>query len=369
MNLPFAPPEKRVPQDNRRSLRRTSPDLAAYSWSGPDPHLNTVRDISSTGVFLLTRERWLPGDIISLTLQRSGPLEGNIERRVAVKARAVRIDESGVGLSFVLPEGMDLRLWDSPLMVSSRSYEPEDVLREFRVAETLAFTQRLCASAQEGFERLLREGLSNVRVLSATEIALRAERMLALAPNAERMRAIPHIVLQILEEGSWADSESDQQLWAGLFASSCTLDGCDDANLAFVSMLSQLTHTHTRLLTTACTRSAKVLAGEGRVSGRPVTLSAAELMHITGSRDLIRIHRDLELLADLGLAVVTVRTASFVEMDGTSIRPTPLGLELYARCNGHRGSTVDFYGVPTLPSPALENADEIAHAAAEQASV
>lgn len=350
MNLSLAVPQKQIPPDRRRAVRRTSPDLAAYSWTGPQPMQNSVRDISATGVYLVTSERWTAGDTISLIFQRSGPLEGNLERRVAIKARAVRVDDNGVAFSFVLPAGMELRLWDSPLMVSSGRYEPEDVLREFRVAQALSFTQRLCPAAPENLERLLREGLSNVRVTSATEIALRAERMLALAPDAESMRALPNVVLRILEDGSWADSEAGQQLWAGLLAVSCTLDGRDDSNMVFVGLLSQLTAIHMRMLVAACTRGAKYLSGEDRVSARAITLSAAEMMHITGSRDLIRIHRDLELLADLGLLTITVRSASFAPMEGTDIAATPLALQLFARCSGHRGSTVDFYGVPAVPS-------------------
>jgi hypothetical protein len=353
MNLSLATPQKQIPQDNRRAVRRASPELAAYSWSGPQPTQNCVRDISATGVYLLTRERWTPGDTVSLVLQRQGPLEGNLERRVAIKARAVRADESGVGLSFVLPAGMELRLWDTPLMISSGRYEPEDVLREFRVAQALTFTQRLCPAAPEGLERLLREGLSNVRVMSATEIALRAERMLALAPYADRMRALPNVVFRILEDGSWADSEAGQQLWAGLLAASCTLDGHDESNMVFAGLLSQLTAIHMRMLVAACSRGVKYLSGEDRVSARAVTLSAAEMMRVTGTRDLIHIHRDLELLADLGLLTVTVRSATFAPMEGTDIAATPLGLQLFARCSGHRGSTVEFYGVPAASSPDL----------------
>ncbi len=331
MNLALASPQKQTPLDNRRAVRRTSPDLAAYSWNGSQPMQSSVRDISTTGVFLLTSERWTPGDTISLTLQRRGPLESNMERRVAIKALAVRTDESGVGLSFVLPAGMELRLWDSPLMISSGRYEPEDVLREFRVAQALSFTQRLCPSAPEGLERLLREGLSNVRVMSATEIALRAERMLALAPDADRMRALPGVVLRILEDGSWADSEAGSNSGPVCSSPLVPSDGYDDSNMVFVGLLSQLTAIHMRMLVAACTRSTKYLSGEDRVSARAINLPAAEMIHITGSRDLIRIHRDLELLADLGLLTVTVRSASFALMEGTDIAATPLGLQLFAR--------------------------------------
>ena len=337
--------QKHLPPDRRRSERRNSPDLAAYLWIGSLPKPAGVRDISSTGVYLLTREHWAPGDTVSMTLQRKGPLEGNFDRRVVVQARAVRWGEDGIAMSFVLPTGVDLHLWESPLKSAAEQTQPEDILQEFRMATALAFLQRVSPEISTEVVRLLREGLSNFRVASAMEIALTAERMLSFGPNPERMRAPSTVVMRILEEGSWADAESTQHLWAGLLATACTPSGQDESNLVLVNLLCQLTSTHVRLLTAACTKSAKFMAGVERVSSRPVTLAARELMQITGSRDLLRIHRDLEYLSDLGLLKTTVKTQSFSPMEGTQIAPTTLGLQLFARCNGHRGATQEFYGV------------------------
>ncbi|HTB97270.1 MAG TPA: hypothetical protein VK716_09700 [Terracidiphilus sp.] len=346
MNLSYASSDKRGFQERRRAERRTSPELAAYHWTGSYPKQEMVRDISSTGVYLETSEPWVDGALIALTLQRKGPLEGNFDRRVAVQARAVRREVDGIALTFVLPEGMDLRLWESPLKSAADQTDPEDILREFRIAGVLAFVARISPAALEEVSRLIREGLSNYRVASAIEIALKAERILSFGVNSERMRAPAHLVVRILESGSWADSESAQQLWAGLLATSCSLSGRDDSNLAFVDMLSQLTAAHLRILAAACTKAAKYMAGVERLSSKPITLTAQDMQRITGSRDLIRAHRDLEYLADLGLLTLTVRSSSFSPLDGSDIAPTSLGLQLYARCSGHRGSAQDFYGVP-----------------------
>lgn len=173
---------KHSPADRRRGERRNSPELAAYLWIGTLPKPASVRDISSTGVYLLTRERWAPGDLVSMTLQRRGPLEGSFDRRVAVQARAVRWGDDGIGMSFVLPTGVDLRLWESPLKSAAEQTEPEDILHEFRLASALAFLERISPSASDEAGRLLREGLSNFRVASALEILLNAERMLSFPP-------------------------------------------------------------------------------------------------------------------------------------------------------------------------------------------
>jgi hypothetical protein len=337
---------KHAQPERRRAERRTSPELAAYLWNGSLQQQASIRDISSTGLYLLTRERWAPGDTVSLTLQRRGPLEGNFERRVAVQARAVRWGEDGIALSFVLPPGTDLRLWQSPLKSSAEQTEPEDILREFRIAGALAFLSRLCPNAGDEMRRLVREGLSNYRVASAIEIALKAERLLAFGSSADKLRAPANLVIRILEDGSWADAESTQQLWAGLLATSCTLSGRDDSNLVFISLLSQLTAPHVRLMTAACTKATKYMSSMERLSSRPIILSAQEMMHITGTRDLIRIHRDLEYLVDLGLLTTSVKSASFSPLEGTELTPTSLGLQLFARCHGHRGAAEDFYGVP-----------------------
>jgi hypothetical protein len=336
---------KHSSSDRRQGERRSTPDLAAYLWIGTLPKPAGVRDISSTGVYLLTRERWNPGDLVSLTLQRRGPLEGGFDRRVAVQARAVRWGEDGIAMSFVLPAGMDLRLWESPLKSSAEQTAPEDILREFRLAGALAFLSRISPTAIEEGGRLLREGLSNFRVASALEILLNAERMLSFAANADRLRAPASIVLRILEDGSWADAESTQHLWAGLLVTSCSQGGRDESNLSFVNLLCQLTSSHVRLLGVACTKATKFMAGLERISSRPITLTGKQMSEITGSRDLIRIQRDLEYLTDLGLLTTSSQTRAFTPVDGTEIAPTSLGLQLFARCSGHRGAAQEFYGV------------------------
>jgi hypothetical protein len=93
-------------------------------------------------------------------------------------------------------------------------------------------------------------------------------------------------------------------------------------------------------------------------------LSAREMIQITGSRDMIRIQRDLEYLSEIGLLTTSARTESFTPIEGTEIAPTSLGLKLFARCSGHRGATQEFYGVTRSSllrdSPSLIP-DETAH--------
>jgi len=337
----------------RRAERRNSPDLAAYHWNGSIPHQDPVRDISSTGAYLLTHERWEPGELISLTLQRTGPFEKSPEHRISVQARAVRWDEHGVAVSFVLPPGADLRLWQSPLKNSAEQSEPEDILREFRVAQAIAFLSRIAPDASAEIAKLLHEELSNYRLEHAIEIANKAERFLESKPDANRMRAPAKDVLRIVENGSWIEDPYILQLWGGLMASSCSTEQWDESSISFIEIVSQLSAVHIRILAGACTKASKVITGPDRISSRPLAYSAAELMRICGSHDLIRIDRDLEHLAELGLIERREKATFFSQISDAKITPTTLGLEVYARCNGHRAAR-KFYGlsqshVPTVP--------------------
>lgn len=64
-----------------------------------------IRNISSTGFYLLTRERWHPGTVITMTLQRSdGTNEeesSNAEHYISVLSKVIRLGKDGVGLAFV----------------------------------------------------------------------------------------------------------------------------------------------------------------------------------------------------------------------------------------------------------------------------
>jgi uncharacterized membrane protein (UPF0127 family) len=88
--------------DPRKAPRHPAQGLAAYFWNGSAPAAHTVRDISSSGLYLVTEERWFPGTLVLMTLQRTDCGEEIAERTIAVQSRAVRWGPDGVGLQFIL---------------------------------------------------------------------------------------------------------------------------------------------------------------------------------------------------------------------------------------------------------------------------
>jgi uncharacterized membrane protein (UPF0127 family) len=95
--------------DPRKAPRAQAPGVAAYYWNGSAPAAHGIRDISSSGLYVVTEERWYPGTLVLMTLQATESGEEVQERTIAVQTRAVRWGPDGVGLQFILPEKHDVR--------------------------------------------------------------------------------------------------------------------------------------------------------------------------------------------------------------------------------------------------------------------
>jgi hypothetical protein len=95
--------------DRRESERSPVPPLMAYYWDGAAPVPHRVRDINSSGMYLLTERRWYPNTLITMTLQRSDKSATDPERSIVVTTRVVRADNDGVGLAFILPRSRQAR--------------------------------------------------------------------------------------------------------------------------------------------------------------------------------------------------------------------------------------------------------------------
>jgi hypothetical protein len=88
------------PADPRKALREVLPGLIAYFFTGGTPAAHEVRDISATGVYIITNEGWYPGTVVRVTLtDRDYP---TADRSITVNAKAMRKGSDGVGLEFIL---------------------------------------------------------------------------------------------------------------------------------------------------------------------------------------------------------------------------------------------------------------------------
>jgi Flp pilus assembly protein TadG len=92
--------DKLSSSDNRKAPRAESPLLVAYYWDGAVPMAHKIKNISTTGFYLLTKERWHPGTVITMTLQRSDAI-ASADHYISVMSKVVRLGQDGVGFIFV----------------------------------------------------------------------------------------------------------------------------------------------------------------------------------------------------------------------------------------------------------------------------
>jgi hypothetical protein len=89
--------------EQRKAQRMKSPLLVAYYWDGETPTSHAIQNISSTGFYLSTKERWHPGTMVMMTLQRTDIALGHSGTlsHIAVLSKVIRLDGDGVGFTFV----------------------------------------------------------------------------------------------------------------------------------------------------------------------------------------------------------------------------------------------------------------------------
>jgi hypothetical protein len=337
--------EKFVTPEADRAERRFVEQFAAYRWNGSALAQDMVRDISASGFYLLTKERWQPGTILALTLQREGSLDLDPTRRITTQARVIRCGPDGVGLSFLWSkDDPESRQWESLLESLIEQTKPAEMLSLVRLVEAFAFLSQICSGGAKEIGEWVRTRASSYKVLNAVSIALKAENHLGLGVSNNGARVNPQVAVRILEVGSGTDEDWLHRYWAGLLITALSPDGREKTNLDFVEILSQLTSIPLRIFTVVCTKSAKGLSESGDVFAKPLACNLEELAATVGARGP-QMERELEALSALQL-IEKKKAATgpaLLASNESYLTPTILGLELFALCNGHRGALHDFY--------------------------
>jgi len=109
-------------EEPRRAPRSMQPEVVVYYWDGSAPEGRRIHDISQSGAYICTPERWYVGTIIRLVLQgfptKVRPDGTTVpEVSTCVSARVVRHGSDGVAVEFVF-----------------RNKQEEDELRTFLAA-------------------------------------------------------------------------------------------------------------------------------------------------------------------------------------------------------------------------------------------
>lgn len=101
MNSPKNWLPQELKRDRRGAARKRLPRLVAYDSRGSELTVLGVRDISATGLYLMTGERWPLGSHVKMNLQRTDGMEDKAAESITVDLRVCRWGSDGVALEFV----------------------------------------------------------------------------------------------------------------------------------------------------------------------------------------------------------------------------------------------------------------------------
>ena len=230
--------------------------------------------------------------------------------------------------------------------------ESVNTVTEGTVKGASAFLSRICLPAAEEFGLLLKDKVSSWRAKNAVDIANKAQVLLEKQVGNIVLHAHPRIVYSTIENGSWAESDFMQNLWAGLLASSCTKDGKDESNLILINLLAQLTSSQARLIDHICQNCETFQTEAGWIGSLPMHMELEELAQVMMVGDIHQIDRELDHLR--GAELITGGMSP--EHTRAEVSPHALCLNFYVRSQGYIGSPCDFFNSPTMTMQEIQRA-------------
>ena len=204
-----------------------------------------------------------------------------------------------------------------------------------------SFLQMVCVPALEELGLMFRDKIRYWRFNNILQILKKSKGKLEFQNEQLQIQAHPRVALGIIDNGSLIDNEELQDMWAGLFVSSCTKWGQNDENLIFVDLLKQLTLAQARIMKYTCERVRKVFFKNGLImSDDAINIDFKLLTEISEVNEYYRLDRELDHLRTLGLiggSEFSYGGGFDIEDNELSayIQPTPLALNMYVKCQGH----------------------------------
>ncbi len=332
--------ERLLHAEKERAERRTTENFFAYWWDGTKLREDVVRDVSSTGVFVCTPERWPKGKTVWMTLQRRGTLELNPDRRMTAQMKVMRPLSDGLGCMFVSVAQPEERGWEELVEHASTVLGVHDMEGYVKTMDAVAFLRQI--SGEPALLKLMREHLSSLRLKRAIELLQAAAGLVRGDEQVNQLRAQAAQVERILDAGTDGQEGELTKRWATLLARACTLEAADPTLPEMIETMGRLTDVPYKILEEACERARRNDMLTGPSCASKVTMTLAELMMLTDMRE-IPAQQSLQVLADHGLLELKERALEFKPEVKIDVTPTTLGLRTYAMTSRHRGTAEEFY--------------------------
>lgn len=209
-----------------------------------------------------------------------------------------------------------------------------------------SFLGKVCIPAAEEFGLLFRDQIHAWRLINIINIVEKSKGILTFDPNTFELKVSPRIVWKILDNGSWAEDKNLQNMWAGLLASSCTINGKDESNLIYIDLLSRITPFEAYIINyigKKCSESKGLVSTHFHILidiNNELFKESLYFENLDYLECLDHLERELNHLESLGLIsdMDLVHQHRLVGMAATGLL-----LDLYVRCNGSLLSTNDYF--------------------------
>jgi PilZ domain len=317
--------------ERRRDSRVDANGLTVTYSAGSEQRKVKIGNISPTGLYLITEDRWQPGTPVLLTLGERSIFEDRSRSQVKLWTHCVRADENGVGLTFKHSH-IDRNKWLDAMSRAPSLIAANHPVQVFRLTRALAFLSHISPATDAAVLKLITENLTRERTERAIEIALLADDLLESQSGASKTTVEPGLVLRVLEFAVQVEEAEIRDYWARLLAASSLSDSQDAMNRVLAGLLARMNQLHLRILVAAW-KKAKLAGFESR-SGTPpaVCCNIEEVKAMGGVAHAERIEGVVNDLHEFRLLGNTERPTLFNALAEVNLSLSELGAKFCETC-------------------------------------
>ncbi|MBO7144315.1 MAG: DUF4393 domain-containing protein [Salinivirgaceae bacterium] len=218
-----------------------------------------------------------------------------------------------------------------------------------------SFLEIVCKPCLQELGYLIQDKVRQWRLNNIIRTLEKAKGRMCFDGQTLQLTANARVGLTIIDECSQIEDDELQNLWAGLFASSCTTDGRDDSNMNFVDLLKRMSSVEARILDYACRNCKKIQYKNNLLSAQTLIISFDELVTIAETDDIYRLDSELDHMRSIVLLVVgdaISGSGGFMCTDANldaNITPSPIALTLYYKTHSIGLSPIEFWENDIVP--------------------
>jgi len=211
-----------------------------------------------------------------------------------------------------------------------------------------SFLEIVCKPCLQEFGHLLQDKVRGWRLNNIIRTMEKAKGRMDFDGQDLQLTTNARVGLSIMEECSNVDDDELQNLWAGLFVSSCTKDGRDDSNMNFVDLLKRMSSVEAKIINYACSNCTKKQHVHNLLTANTLTITLDELVKIAGTDDIYRLDNELDHMRSIQLleynSGFSVGEGVFSgEKYEINITPSAIALSLYYKTHSTELSPIEFW--------------------------